>query len=141
MPGMLRKILDSFQVGMYFTIERMITEKDTAANYGSHQLGHLIATPVYIDMMIEAAVRVVDDLLPEGLVSVGCSLEINHHEPTGLGMILRTKATLAEIKNDRLWFDIEVSDDCGLVTTGKHERAIVYQHELFQRTNQRLLRT
>jgi len=125
--------------GMDFVIERMLNESDTAAHYGSRQLGHLIASPAYVGFMIDAAVKAVEDRLPEGLVTVGRSMEFTHDKPTSLGMNLRVKATLKKIIGDRLFFNITACDDCGIIGYGKHERTVVNKQELFDRANQRLL--
>ncbi|MBP2645729.1 MAG: hypothetical protein H6Q75_1169, partial [Firmicutes bacterium] len=112
--------------GMDFVIEKMLSESDTAAHFGSTQLGHLIASPIYVGMMIDTAVKTVEDRLPEGLVSVGRSMAFTHDMPTSLGMKLRMKATLKDIVGDRLFFDIVASDDCGVIGRGTHERVVVH---------------
>jgi len=65
-------------VGMHFVEERMVNDSDTAAHYGSHQLGHLIASPAYVGLMIDAAVKAVEHRLPEGYVTVGHAMEFTH---------------------------------------------------------------
>ncbi|MBP2649707.1 MAG: hypothetical protein H6Q74_532 [Firmicutes bacterium] len=127
--------------GMNFAIERMLDESDTAAHYGSSKLGHLIASPVYVGIMIDSAVKTVEDRLPEGLVSVGRSMTFTHDAPTSLGMNLRMTATLKDIVGDRLYFDITAYDDCGEIGHGTHERVVVHKEALFKRANQRLLHT
>jgi len=127
-------------VGMHFVEERMVNDSDTAAHYGSHQLGHLIASPAYVGLMIDAAVKAVEHRLPEGYVTVGHAMEITHDQPTSLGMCLRIKATLKEIKGEKLLFDIVACDDCGVIGHGKHERVIVNKAKLFEKAHQRLLR-
>lgn len=125
--------------GMHFVVKKMLTEKETAAQHGRPQLGHLIATPVYVGMMIAAATGTVEDRLPAGLVTVGRAMEFTHDVPSSLGMTMRVKATLTKIAGDRLFFDIEAWDDRGPVGHGKHERAIVIKERLFDRANQRLV--
>ncbi len=125
--------------GMRFVVQKMLTEEDTAAHYGSKQLGHLIATPVYVGMMIDATVGIVDSRLPEGLISVGRSMEFTHDAPTSLGMRLRVVAVLKEIIGERLLFEIEASDDAGPVGHGKHERVVVSKKKLFDSANKRLI--
>ncbi len=125
--------------GMNFVINRMLNESDTAAYYGSGQLGHLIASPAYVGMMIDAAVKAVEERLPADFVTVGRAMAFTHDAPTSLGMNLRVQATLKDIVGDRLFFDITACDDCGIIGHGKHERAVVNKQELFERANGRLL--
>lgn len=128
--------------GMHYVVAKMLTEADTAAkaNYGSKQLGPLMASHVFVGMMIDATIGVVEDRLPEGLVTVGRAMEFTHDEPTCFGMNIRVKAVLKNITGDRLFFDIEAWDDFGPIGHGRHERAVVSRDELFKRAKQRLLR-
>ncbi len=60
----------NFKVGESFTIQKHVTEADTALNYGSGQLENLFATPSLVAMMIEASARLLDQQLPEGFITV-----------------------------------------------------------------------
>jgi fluoroacetyl-CoA thioesterase len=128
--------------GMHYVVAKMLIEADTAANasYGSKQLGPLMASHVFVGMMVDAALGVVETRLPAGLVSVGRAMKFTHDEPTCLGMNIRVKAVLKEIVGDRLFFDIEAWDDFGPIGHGTHERAVVSRDELFKRAKQRFLR-
>jgi len=126
--------------GMHAVIEKILTESDTAMHHGRDQLGHLIDTQVYIEMFIEATVKVIDDRLPEGFTTVGRSLELTLDAPTCLGMHVQVMAILDQIVGDRLFFDIKAWDDYGPVGSGKFERAVVNKEKLFERANQRLLK-
>jgi len=42
------------------------------------KLGHLIASPAYVGLMIDAAVKAVEHRLPEGYVTVGHAMEFTH---------------------------------------------------------------
>ncbi|VBB07845.1 Hypothetical protein LUCI_3110 [Lucifera butyrica] len=126
--------------GLDATVQKLIDESDTAAHYGSGSLGHLIATPAFVALMINASVNAVEDRLPPGFVTVGRSLEITHEAPTCLGMVLRVKSTLKQIKGDRLFFEIVASDDYSEVGCGTHERAVVQKDRLFRRAEERLNR-
>lgn len=118
--------------GMNHTVQKLLTESDTATHYGSFSLAQLIATPAFVALMIDASLSVVESRLPEGFVSVGTSFDFTHDAPTCLGMTLRVKSTLVEIKGETLVFDIVASDEYGTVGRGRHQRAIVNQARLFE---------
>lgn len=105
---------------------------------GGGTLGHLITTPAYVDLLVRAATDTVEGRLPEGLVTVGISMEFTHEAPTTLGMSVRIQATLKEIISDRMVFDIIACDDYGVIGYGKHVRAVVNQAELLEKANSRL---
>jgi len=124
--------------GMNHTVQKLLTESDTAAHYGSSALAQLIATPAFVALMMDASLSVVESRLPQGFVSVGTSFEFTHDAPTCLGMTLRVKSTLIEIKGETLIFDIVASDEYGSVGRGRHQRAVVNRAHLFEKARQRI---
>lgn len=72
-----------------------------------------------VALMIEAAVKAVDDMLPEGLVTVGKYMEIEYQKPTVLGMMASVKAELTEQNGSILVFDIKAFDEIGVIGKGK----------------------
>ncbi|HHY78443.1 MAG TPA: hypothetical protein GX498_08085 [Clostridiales bacterium] len=125
------------QVGMSKTIQKEITEKDTALHYGSGSIEDLLATPVLAALMIEAAVSTVDPLLPDGYITIGRYLSIEHLEPTTKGMTVTVKAEITEIDNNRINFIIMAYDELGEIGKGIHERFIVNHDLLRQKVNNR----
>ena len=129
------------QPGVFHIVKKTLTEADTAAraNYGGQELGYLIGSHVYHEMLIDASVKLIGGKLPSELVTVGRMLEITLNAPSCPNMTLRVKSTLRKIEGDRLYFEMEAWDDCGYVAQGKHERTIVNKAKLLERANQRLL--
>jgi fluoroacetyl-CoA thioesterase len=123
--------------GANATVQKLLDKTDTAAYYGSGSLGHLIATPIFVALMINASVNIIEDRLPEGFVTVGRSLDFIHEAPTSLGMTLRVTAIAKAIEGDKIMFDIIASDDYGEVGRGHHERAVVHGTTLFTKAHQR----
>lgn len=127
-----------FLPGMNHTVQKLLSESDTAAHYGSSSLAQLIATPAFVALMIDASLAVVESRLPAGFVSVGTSFNLTHDAPTCLGMTLRVKSTLVEIKGEHLVFDIVASDEYGSVGHGRHERTVVNRAHLFEKARHRI---
>lgn len=125
------------QVGMSKTIQKEITENDTALHYGSGSIEDLLATPVLAALMIEAAVSTVDPLLPDGYITIGRYLSIEHLEPTTKGMTVTVKAEITETDNNRINFTILAYDELGEIGKGIHERFIVNHDLLRQKVNNR----
>ncbi|MDI3534847.1 MAG: fluoroacetyl-CoA thioesterase [Thermosediminibacterales bacterium] len=107
------------------TVQKLITEADTALHLGSGALKTLLATPTLSALMIEAAVKAVDHQLPKGLITIGKTLTITHNEPTTQGMTVTVKAKLIEVSGNRLRFNIYAYDEIGLIGSGCHDRYIV----------------
>ncbi len=114
-----------YKIGMSKAIQKVVTEEDTAHYYGSGVLKDLLATPVLTALMIEAAVSLVDPLLSEGYITIGRTLSIEHLQPTVPGMTVTVEATISEIDENRIFFDIIAYDELGEVGKGQHERYIV----------------
>ena len=67
----------------------------------------------------------VNDLLEEGLSTVGTKIDIAHIKASPIGETITAKATLKEIDGRRLVFDVTASDSKGEIANGTHERFII----------------
>lgn len=106
-----------------------VTEDVTAKNVGSGTL-EVLATPVMIARMEQAAWTAVAPHLEEGNGTVGTLMNAKHLSPTPVGMEVTCRAELTEADGRRLVFRVEARDAKGLVGEGIHERAII-QNERF----------
>lgn len=111
--------------GASATIQKLVTEADTALHFGSGALKTMFATPVLAALVIEAAVKAVDHRLPEGLVTVGTAINVEHTAPTPQGMTVTVQARLERIEDNRLFFSFVAFDEVGEIGHGSHERRIV----------------
>jgi len=125
-------------VGMNHTVQKLVTEADTASQYGRGSLGHLIATPAFVALIIDASIANVEGRLPQGFVTVGTSFNFMHDAPTCMGMTLRVKSTIKVINGESILFDIVASDEYGAVGHGQHQRIVVNREHLFEKATQRL---
>lgn len=111
-------------VGMTLKKETTVTPTDTAAALGSGDL-EVFATPAMISLMELTSRLCVGSDLDEGQTTVGTLVNIAHTAATPVGMKVSCVATLTEIDGRRLVFDVEASDECGVIGKGTHERFIV----------------
>ncbi len=124
-------------IGRHLIIQRTVNHEDTALNYGSGKLEKLLATPRLIALMIEASVKLIDDHLPEGFITVGKMAKIVHHEPTILGETVSIKVTIKEYDGNRILLDMEAYDEIGTIGQGSHERIIVNKKSLLNKADKR----
>lgn len=129
--------LPELSIGMSRTIQKIITEEDTALYFGSGSIKDLLATPVLSALMIEAAVSLVDPLLPDNYITIGKFLSINHIQPTIKGMTVTVVASISEFQNNRLIFEIKAYDEIGEIGSGCHERYIVNHRLLREKVSKR----
>jgi len=129
--------MSKLNVGDTLKMQTEVTEESAALNYGSGNLKNLFATPSLVALMIEAASKLVDDTLEEGLVSVGKVASVTHDQPTVIGETITVKVTVKNIVADRIDIDMEAFDEIGQIGTGFNERHIVNKKGLLARASQR----
>ena len=117
--------------GIKFSIERKVTEHMTARVMGSGTLD-VFATPSMIALIEETAWRSVAPQLESGMATVGTLLNVAHGAPTPVGMTVKCETELTEVDGRRLVFSVKVSDECGEIGRGTHERFIINE-EKFQK--------
>ena len=129
--------IPEIKVGFKASVQKVITREDTALNFGSGALNNLLATPTLAALMIEASVKLIDPLLPEGYITIGKTLEIEHENPTIEGINVTVTAKLIEVDGSRLSLEITAVDEIGKVGSGYHERYIVAKSLLMNKVEER----
>jgi predicted thioesterase len=112
------------EVGMKGMSETVVSLDNTAKAFTSGAL-EVFATPAMISLMEEACWKMVQPELEEGLTTVGTRVDISHMSPSGIGSTVMCEATLLEMDERKLTFEVMCSDENGLVGMGTHERFIV----------------
>lgn len=110
--------------GLVGRAEMVVGTNDTAPRVGSGRIP-VLATPVMISLMEEAALAAVEHLLPEGRQSLGTRLEVSHLAATPIGMRVEATAELVEVDGRNLAFRVAVTDTVERVGEGLHARVVV----------------
>jgi fluoroacetyl-CoA thioesterase len=110
-----------------------VTENETAIKMGSGDL-QVYATPAMIALMENAAKSIVSPELPAGFTTVGIEMNVKHIKSSPVGANIECKAILTKIDNKKLFFDVEASDDHGIIGKGFHIRYIVNLEDFMART-------
>ena len=103
----------------------LVVEEKHTAHYLRSGAVHVLATPIMIALMEEAARNLVDPLLEPEKLSVGTSLDIKHRAATPIGMGVTARAELMAIDDRILTFRVEAYDEREKVGEGTHTRAII----------------
>jgi fluoroacetyl-CoA thioesterase len=125
-----------FEPGEFLTIQKIVTEDDTAIHYGTGALDTLLATPSLVALMIEAATRLIDSRLPEGYVSVGKSLSVTHEKPTVLGETVTIKVSVVSQESNYIQLETEAFDEEGVIGHGKLDRFVVNKTRLMEKATE-----
>jgi predicted thioesterase len=110
--------------GLRGTAEILVGTRDTAPHIGSGKI-KVLATPVMVGLMEEAALNAVEGLLPPGHQTVGTHLDITHVAATPVGVRVSAGAELTRIEGRRLTFRVWADDEKERIGEGTHERIIV----------------
>jgi fluoroacetyl-CoA thioesterase len=104
----------------------LVQAKHTASHLGRGSGGvDVLATPIMIGLMEDAARRLVDPLLDPGRMTVGVNLNVTHLAPTPVGRQVTARAELVTVDGRWLTFKVEAFDDKGTIGEGTHTRSII----------------
>ena len=110
--------------GLTGTTEILVGTRDTAPHIGSGKI-KVLATPVMVGLMEEAALNAVEGHLPAGHQTVGTRLDITHFAATPVGLRVTACAELTGVDGRRLTFKVWAQDDRERIGEGTHERIVV----------------
>lgn len=129
--------MEEIKVGESFTKEIIVTEQLLALTVGSGDV-KVYATPMMICLMEDVSASYLKQFLDESTTSVGTMISSTHISATPVGMKVTAKATVTAIDGKKVCFDIEASDEKGLIGKGTHERFILNREKFEAKTQEKL---
>ncbi|MEE0945141.1 MAG: hotdog domain-containing protein [Clostridia bacterium] len=111
-------------IGMQGSFEVVVNDSNTAFTMKSGSLD-VFATPALVAALEAAAVDAIDSELDDGYTTVGCGISITHTAPTVVGVKVTATATVKELADRRIIFEVIAKDENGIIGEGEHTRAIV----------------
>ncbi len=118
--------------GMSLTLEKTITENETAAKIASGAL-NVFATPILIAFMENASFELVQKELSEGDTTVGISVDIKHLKANLVGDKIRCVSVLEKIDGKKLDFSVKAYHGDVLIGEGNHGRFIVNEEKFLSK--------
>jgi len=88
-------------------------------------LPQVLATPVMILMMENAALNAVRDYLDPGETAVGTAVDVKHLAATPLGHQVEAQAEVTAVEGRRITFAVSARDEIEEIGRGTHERMLV----------------
>ncbi|MGE0559016.1 MAG: thioesterase family protein [Burkholderiales bacterium] len=116
--------LDAMKPGLKSSTEILVGTRDTAPHVGSGKI-KVLATPVLVMLLEEAALNAVEGLLPAGQQTVGTRLDVSHTAATPVGMRVTAHAEVMKVEGRKLTFRVWAEDEVERIGEGVHERIIV----------------
>ena len=129
--------MNKIKIGVTGEKSTVVVMENTALAMGSGTL-RVFATPAMIALIEGCCAESVEDLLDEGITSVGTQVNIEHlsASPVGAGIVCRS--VLNAFDGRRLDFDVEVHDNAGLIGKGTHTRYTVKADSFVNKTYAKL---
>ncbi len=118
--------------GLSATIERQVTESDTALAVGSGDV-EVLATPRLIAWCEQATMAAAAPAMRPDETSVAMSVQIDHVAPSPVGRNVVAEATVERATGRKLVYTVSARDDHGLVGAGRVTRVIVDRQRFMQR--------
>ncbi len=116
--------MDRITPGMTGTSRMIVGTNDTAPRVGSGKIA-VLATPVMINLIEEAALAAIEDALSVGQQSLGTHLDVSHVAATPVGMSVTATATVTSVERRTVTFDVEAVDSVEVIGRGTHTRVVV----------------
>ncbi len=117
--------------------EITVTKENTAQALGSGSLA-VLATPAMVALMEKTARLSVAPYLEEGQSTVGTLVNVKHLAASPVGMAITCRTELIDIDRRRLVFNVECSDEAGLIGEGTHERFIIDEEKFLAKAEAKI---
>lgn len=119
-------------IGLKHTSEFTVTDAATAIEVGSGDM-RVLATPMMMALMENAAMLAVKDELPEGCTTVGGHIESSHLRPSKIGDVVRAEAEVTKVDGKKIEFKVTAFSGDTLLGEGTHLRFIVDRDKFLSR--------
>ena len=110
--------------GLSHTSTLTVTPDKTALAVGSGDM-EVLATPMMMALMENAAMLAVVEELPEGCTTVGGHIESSHVKPSKVGAEVSATATVTKVEGKKLTFHIVAKMNDNIIGEGTHLRFVV----------------
>ena len=118
--------------GLKHTSTLVVEERHLAHTVGSGDL-RVLATPMMMALMENAAMLAVADELEDGQSTVGGFISSSHLKPTGEGHTVTATAELVAAEGRKLKFKVSASDESGVIGEGEHLRFIIDKEKFMKK--------
>ena len=96
-----------------------------ANQFKDAMLPQVLATPVMILMMENAALNTIRSYLEPGESAVGTAIDVRHLAATPVGHTVRAEAEVTKVDGKRIEFKVSARDEIEEIGSGTHQRAVI----------------
>src|SRR6202162_3228098 len=96
-----------------------------ANRFKDAMLPQVLATPVMVLIMENAALAAIRPYLDNGESAVGTAIDIRHLAATPLGHEVRAEAEVVKVEGKRIEFKVSAHDETEAIGSGTHQRMVI----------------
>ena len=112
-------------LGTKATFTLRVLPKHLANQFKDAMLPPVLATPVMILIMENAALNAIRSFLDSGETAVGTALDVQHLAATPAGHDVRAEAEVIKVEGKRIEFKVSASDEIEEIGRGIHQRMVI----------------
>ena len=123
----------SIPIGATGTFSLVVMPEHLANRFKDVTLPAVLATPVMIMIMENAALNAIKPFLEVGESALGTRVDVRHLAATPSGRRVTGEATVTKVEGRRVEFAIRAADENEEIGVGTHERVVVELSRLAER--------
>jgi fluoroacetyl-CoA thioesterase len=112
-------------LGTTGTATLRVRPEHLANRFKDAMLPQVLATPVMILVMENAALNAIRPFLDPGESAVGTAIDVRHIAATPLGHEVRATAEVVNVEGKRIHFKVSASDETEEIGNGTHRRIVI----------------
>lgn len=108
----------AIELGLTGEARMVVSEEDTAVVHGTGDVA-VLSTPRLLQLMQQATMNALEGHLPDGMITAGLRINLDHLKGSGVGTEVVATASLVRIEGRRLIFEAEARARDELAGTGR----------------------
>jgi fluoroacetyl-CoA thioesterase len=125
--------MQSIPVGATGSFSLVVVLEHLASRFKDATLPPVLATPVMIMIMENAALNAIKPYLGAGESALGTRVDVRHLSATPAGRRITGEATVTHVDGRRIEFAIRATDGTEEIGVGTHERMVIQLARLSER--------
>jgi fluoroacetyl-CoA thioesterase len=127
------KAMKSIPVGAAGSYSLVVTPEHLASRFKDATLPPVLATPIMIMLMENAALNAIKPYLDAGESALGTRVDVRHLAATPAGRSVTGEARVTNVDGRRIEFSVRATDGNEEIGAGTHERVVIDLARLSER--------
>ncbi len=112
-------------IGAKGTFSLRVQPHHLASQFKDNVLPEVLATPIMVLMMENAALNAIRQFMDSGETAVGSAISVQHLAATPVGQDVRAEAEVTKVDGRRIEFKVTAYDETDEIGRGTHQRTVI----------------